>query len=313
MIKNINTPRITKETRQEIADAITSQGLAYNGKVKQADFLNRLYNLKEMPSTDYRPEYNNAYKDIHQHADMNPQDWGEGWVFTDERLNLMHCTDEEYLKFLHLTTLHVLRENDGSAQELVNIYNKYLNKYGFGLAKENETRDGAPIYSIGALNTLQNVQVEKTIEIKKYLDSDYVHKKIDLMNQAVNEDTDVAIGTGKELLETICKSILKQRNVAADKDWTLPQLLKNTTSSMDFKPKGVENPENAERSIRQILGGVSSIVQGMTELRNSYGSGHGKDNDFKGLDSVYAKLFTGMVADTALFFLGVNGKTELEE
>ncbi|WP_207423734.1 abortive infection family protein [Desertivirga brevis] len=313
MIKNFNTPRITKDTRQKIADAIISQGLAYNGKVKQADFLNRLYDLREMPSTDSRPQYNNAYKDIHQHADMNPQDWDEGWVFTDERLNLMHCSDEEYLNFLHLTVLPILRENDGSAQELVIIYNKYLNKYGFGMAKEKETKDGAPIFSIGPLDMLQNVQATKSVELKKYLDSDYVHKKIDLMNQAANEDTDVAIGTGKELLETICKSILKQKNIAADKDWTLPQLLKNTTASIDLKPKGVENPDNAERSIKQILGGVSSIVQGMTELRNSYGSGHGKDNDFKGLDPVYAKLFTGMVADTSLFFLGVNGKTELEE
>ena len=313
MIKNIQANRINKETRQEIADAIISQGLAYNGKVKQADFLNRLYNLKEMPSTDYRPDYNNAYKDIHQHADMNPGDWAEGWVFTDERLNLTHCPDEDYLKFLHLTVLPVIRDNDGSAEKLVNIYNQFLKKHDIGLANGNESKNGASMYSIGALHMLQGFQVAKTVEIKKYLDSDYVHKKIDLMNKAANEDTDVAIGTGKELLETICKSILKQRNVLVDKDWTLPQLLKNTIANMDIKPKGVENPDNAERSIKQILGGISSIVQGMTELRNSYGTGHGKDNDFKGLNPVYAKLFTGMVADTALFFLGINGTTELEE
>ncbi len=313
MIKNNKPIKITKQTRQDIADAIINQGLEYNGKVKQADFLNRIYNLANMSSTDYRIQFNNAYKDIHQHADMNPGDWSEGWVFTDERFNLMHCPDDEYLKFLHMTVNPALRENDGSAEELVKIYNKYLNSHGIGLAKERLLKNGAITYSIGPLHLSQGVQAVKTAAIKKYLDYEYVHKKIDLMNAAVSQDTDVAIGTGKDLLETICKSILKQRDIKYDKSWTLPQLLKNTISNMDIKPKGIENPEVAERSVKQILGGINSIIQGMTELRNSYGSGHGKDNDFQGLDPSYARLFTGMVADTALFFLNINGTTELEE
>jgi hypothetical protein len=312
MIRNLQNNKITKETRLEIADAILSKGLAYQGKVNQADFLNRLYDLKSMRSTDSRPDYDNAYKDIHQHADRNPGDWAEDWVFTDERLNLSYCPDEDYTKFLYLTLNPNLRENDGSAESLASIYNASLSKHGLGFYKENEI-NGAPIYAMGASSLFNATHVEKSVEIKKYLDSDYVHKKIDLMNKAVITETDVAIGTGKELLETICKSIMKQRSLAINKDWTLPQLVKNTTASMDFKPKGVENPDGAERSVKQILNGINTIIQGVTELRNAYGSGHGKSEDFKGLEPVYAKLFVGVVADAALFLLGINGKTELEE
>ncbi|MBL1411101.1 abortive infection family protein [Sphingobacterium faecale] len=305
--------RITQEIRNEIADEIIAKNLIYNGKVRHSDFLNRLFDLKEMPSTDYRPEYNNAYKDIYQHADMNPGDWDKGWVFTDERLNLTHCADEVYLKFLDLTVNPAMRDNDGTAKQLIDIYNKSLKSIGIGFQQEIELQNGAPKYSRAILAELQSGQTTKSLEIKRYLDSDYVKQKIDLMNQNVDQATDIAIGTGKELLETVCKSVLKQKNVMTNKDWTLSQLIKNTITSLDVKPKTVANPENAERSIRQILGGIASIVQGISELRNSYGSGHGKDDDFKGLDPIYARLFIAMVADISLFILNLNGKAELEE
>lgn len=73
------------------------------------------------------------------------------------------------------------------------------------------------------------------------------------MNDAIRKDTDLAIGTAKELLETTCKSILKQKAVAVDSNWTLPQLLKTTTNALDFTPKEAANPESAERSLKQIL------------------------------------------------------------
>lgn len=311
MIRNNN--KINSEIRQNIADDIVAQGVAYNGKVLQADFLARLYDLKSMPSTDYRPEYDNAYKDIKQHADRNPGDWAEDWVFTDERLNLLHCTDDEYMKFIGLTLLPLLRENDGSAERLATIYNTHLNPIGLGVNKADETKNGAPIYEVGALNLLHTKRAETVVAIKKYLDSTYVNKKIELMNKAIETDTDVAIGTGKELLETIFKSILKSRGAEADKYWTLPQLLKNTVAVLDLKQKGIEDAEQAERSVKQIFGGISSIVQGITELRNAYGSGHGKDSDFKGLDAVSARFYTGLVAEISIYLLGINGRMELDE
>ena len=128
------------------------------------------------------------------------------------------------------------------------------------------------------------------------------------MVNAVKTDTDLAIGTAKELLETICKSILKQKNVSVDKNWTLQRLIKETSNSLNFRPKDAEDPEKAEQSIKQILGGISAIVQGVSELRNSYGTGHGKNSDFKGLEVKYAKLLVGVVSEIAIIFLATNGE-----
>ncbi len=113
--------KITAVTRRNIADSLTEERLWYHGRLKEADFLNRLYDLSSMPSTDYRPEYNNAYKDIHQHADMNMGDWPPGWVFTDVRLNLMHGDDDVYLRFLNETLGPHIRSDNDAADKLVDI------------------------------------------------------------------------------------------------------------------------------------------------------------------------------------------------
>jgi hypothetical protein len=110
-------------------------------------------------------------------------------------------------------------------------------------------------------------------------------------------------------LETICKSILKQRDLEFEKDWTIGQMLKKTTAVLDFRPKHVEDPAKAENSIRQILGGIGSIVQGIAELRNTYGTGHGKDAEFVGLESKYAKLIVGLVSEIAILYLSTNGES----
>ena len=134
------------------------------------------------------------------------------------------------------------------------------------------------------------------------------------MNEAVSTDTDLAIGTAKELLETACKTIFKKYRIKVNPDWNIGKLFKETTSALDIKPKLAKNPDKAEKSVKQILGGMASTIQGIAELRNAYGSGHGKEPDFIGLESKYAKLIVGIVAEFVIFYLATDGEnTELVE
>ncbi|OGW47046.1 MAG: hypothetical protein A2Y66_07705 [Nitrospirae bacterium RBG_13_41_22] len=297
--------RITTITRRNIADAIIIAKLWYHGRMTEPDFLSRLFDLNKLPSKDYR--YSNAYDDIHKHMVMN-NDWEPDWVFTDNRLNLMHCDDEMYLRFLCETIHPAVRNSEDELQQLLSIYNKNLEADGFEIIQTDEI-SGKPIFSGRQKVIGQAHLAAKKFEIKKYLNTEYVNSKINTMNDAVNKDTDLAIGTAKELLETTCKSILKQKGVKPDPNWTLPKLVNKTTATLDFKPKEAEDPEKADKSIRQILGGISTIIHGVAELRNAYGTGHGKDADFKGLDTKYAKLLVGVVSEIAIIYLATNGET----
>ena len=297
---------ISSVTRRNIADALTIGKYWYNGRFNEADFLSRIFDLNNMESTDHRSEYNTAYKDIHKHTYMN-QDWEPDWVFTDPRLNLTHCDDETYLRFLCETIHPIVRSDTDEIEKMLEMYNKILAPDGFEITQSSMI-SGKPVFSGGLLSESRNDFTSKKIEIKQFLNTDYVDSKITVMVNAVKTDTDLAIGTAKELLETICKSILKQKNVSVDKNWTLQRLIKETSNSLNFRPKDAEDPEKAEQSIKQILGGISAIVQGVSELRNSYGTGHGKNSDFKGLEVKYAKLLVGVVSEIAIIFLATNGE-----
>ena len=68
----------------------------WSGRLEDADFLARLYNLTSMLSYDHR--YGNAKGDIRCHVAWG--DWEDAWIFTDGRFNLLHSDDETFLKFL---------------------------------------------------------------------------------------------------------------------------------------------------------------------------------------------------------------------
>lgn len=289
-------------TRRNIADELIVGKLWYHGRLNEPDFLSRLYDLKKLPSKDYR--YNNAYDDIYQHMVMN-NDWESAWVFTDTRFNLMHCADEEYLIFLSETLHPAVRMDESEILKIQEIYNNHLEADGFEIIQVSEI-SGKPVFEGRQKIIGKSHLVAKKAEIKKYLNTEYVNNKINLMNEAVSSDTDLAIGTAKELVETACKSILKKHGKKSDPKWDLGKLLKETSDILDFKPKKASNPDKADTSIKQILKGITTLINGVAELRNAYGSGHGKESDFQMLESKYAKLIVGTVSEIEDYYFKIG-------
>lgn len=295
--------KISQKSRKEIADELSLIGSSYSGKLQEPDFLNRIFDLRQMSSRDTR--YHNAYDDIYQHMVMN-RDWDDNWVFTDTRFNLMHCDDITYMNFLAETLHPVVVINDKTRDRFLALYNRILGLDGYELLPTKELQ-GQPIFK-GLEKVLGNSQLSNTRqEVKKLLSSAYIDQKITVMNDAVETNTPLAIGTAKELIETVCKSILKQKGITVDKEWDVAKLLKETTNSLDFKPRDAHEPTKAEKSVKQILGGISSAIQGVTELRNAYGSGHGKDAEFIGLEARFSRLIVGLVSSIVVFYLNTNG------
>ncbi|MFC1989159.1 hypothetical protein ACFLVW_01115 [Chloroflexota bacterium] len=96
---------ITEVTRRAIIDYL-SLGIHWSGRLEEDGFLSGIYDLTQIPSTDHR--YSNAGGDIRQHR-RNNNDWPDGWVFTDQRFNILWASDEEFLKLLCETVHPVVR------------------------------------------------------------------------------------------------------------------------------------------------------------------------------------------------------------
>ena len=130
--------------------------------------------------------------------------------------------------------------------------------------------------------------------LKKKFSSEYLRQEIDNLIKLQDTNTTDAIGKSKELIESCCKAILDNLNVSYDeKKWDLNDLVDVTLDNLSLKPKSIKKEVKAAETIRSLLGNLRAIVSSVAILRNSYGSGHGKNQSYRGLDSRCAKLAVG--------------------
>jgi hypothetical protein len=165
--------------------------------------------------------------------------------------------------------------------------------------------DGIYVRKIDWSPYLRKQADKKANEITQLLTQEYVNKQIRLMNNSIESNPHLALGISKELIETCCKHILNEAEIEINKDWDIAKLVKETNKQIDLIPFEVENIELAKTSIAKILSGFSNIVHGITELRNSFGTGHGHLPEFKTLDVMYIKLAVSASSELAIFYLSL--------
>jgi AbiJ N-terminal domain 3 len=141
--ERIMSNEISEVTRRAVIDFITTGQLGWSGRLNDDDFLARLYDLTTLPSQDYR--YRNAAGDIHQHR-VNNYDWADDWVFYDSRFNILHASDEQFLRFLCESLHPVVRPSTEEARRLVDGYNKELAADGWEIVEAKQI-SGKPVYA----------------------------------------------------------------------------------------------------------------------------------------------------------------------
>ncbi len=296
----IVTNRISNITRRNIFDFIQAEGIWWSGRMTETDFLSRLFDLERLESFDSR--FKNAAGDIWQHRVNNPNDWEDNWIFGDSRFNLLHCEDSLFLNFLCEMIHPLVRVDSYEVNKLLHIFNENLNNDNYEIVEKSKI-SGKPLFAGRIKISGSETIAKKGATLKQILNAEYVTQQINLMEVSIEKAPHVSIGIAKELIETCCKSIFDERKESYDKNWDLPRLMKETTKLLKLTPDDIPNEVKAATSIKQILGSLSSVVQGISEIRNEYGSGHGKDGKFIGLQPRHAKLAVGAASTLAIYLL----------
>lgn len=291
--------RISEPTRRDIIDAIIVGDVAWSGRLDEPDFLSRLFDLKSLPSHDHR--YSTAYADIHKHRVMN-RDGEPDWVFYDSRFNLLHGDDETFLRFLCEMLHPVVRSDSDEVERLRQTINTILIRDDYELVEKMHF-SGRPVFAACQVGIPGSHVVNAVREEVIGLDSAYVMQQITRMETSLSDDPALAIGTAKELIETCCKMILHDRRIALDDTWDLSQLVKHTSRQLHLTPEDVPEQAKAATTIRRVLGSLGAITQGLAELRNAYGTGHGKGPTHKGLSPRHARLAVGAASTLAVFLV----------
>lgn len=291
---NYESDEISEITKREVFDTLKLHEISLYGNLPEIEFLERLYNLSELPSKDCR--FKNARGDIIQHT-VNNDDWAEDWALYDDRLNIINGLDQTFMRFICEMIHPIVRPDINEAKQIAQLLNSILKNDGWELYIIKEVSK-KPIYSARRAG-LEISHLTPLITEK--FDSEYIKKQIKRMNDSVEEDPTLAIGTAKELVETSLKSILTELKEDFDSKANIPTLTKIVFKKLKLAPEDISDNAKGADQIKMLLSNLATICKVLGELRNAYGTGHGKKVNFKGLGPRHARLIVGAAATLVTF------------
>jgi len=108
-------------------------------------------------------------------------------------------------------------------------------------------------------------------EVLAQFSAENVHAAWVKANERKCSDPEGAITSARTLLETVCKHLLDELGVEYGSHPDLPELFSVVAKNMKLSPS-----QHTEKAFKQILGGCSSVVEGLGSLRNKLGDAHGQ-------------------------------------
>lgn len=141
------------------------------------------------------------------------------------------------------------------------------------------------------------------VAVTRELDLRGLHDRIRAAERNVGSDPAGAIGDAKELLESVFRTVADHHGISIDDDADVTEMFKAIRDALVVIPAGVADPERADAILRRLLGNLSGLSGTMAELRNAYGSGHGKADGFVGLEKKHARLAVTTAGAVAAFVL----------
>ncbi len=129
-----------------------------------------------------------------------------------------------------------------------------------------------------------------SINTPKILEDMHFTEYVNRINNSIDSDPSLAIGSTKELLESVLKSILDECDFDWDRSDDLPKLLKKVQNALHLISNDTDSKSRGSQGIQEVLRGLSQIVNGIAQLRNIYGTGHGRERGFQGLAPRHARF-----------------------
>ena len=288
---------ISRTTRLNIIQTMKREGISWSGNLNSVEFLSRLYDLEAFPSFD--PRYKTSYWDIVTHT-VSFDDWEDDWVYTDSRFDLMNCEDTTFLNFLCETIHPVVRPKADEAKALLDMYNHELASEGYKITKKNSNfgniwyvAEGINPETIDALEEIQKIDI---------LSKQHVILQISRMKDNIESDPELAIGTAKEFVETISKTILEKLDIPFVTNTEIHKLVRLVIKELN--PLGLDSEDGRMMDLqKKFSGSISTVIISLAELRNKHGTGHGKVADHVPVDPEAARLAVNCASTIGLFMI----------
>jgi hypothetical protein len=131
----------------------------------------------------------------------------------------------------------------------------------------------------------------------------HIEEQVTAIERAVVENPGLTFDLARTLVESVCRTVLRERAIAYSEDDDLPRLFRGICQAVPFLPPAASGEAEARESLTRTLGGLTTAIQGICELRNKCGfASHGSDNPRPVMESVQA-LLAAEAADTIVGFI----------
>ena len=154
-----------------------------------------------------------------------------------------------------------------------------------------EQRNTAPVDSVAS-------------DVLKSFDADGVHAVWNRALERRHTDAEGAITIARTLLETVCKHLLDETGGTYDEKDDLPALYRAVATTLNIAPS-----QHTEETFKRILGGATSVVEGLGSLRNKIGDTHGKGRAAVRPSPRHVQLAVNL-AGAMRRFLSIRGASE---
>jgi hypothetical protein len=135
-------------------------------------------------------------------------------------------------------------------------------------------RDGFERLDDGSIRALGGLAVAPLAS--EIVDDKVIRAHLTRLERGLEDDPANAIGSSKELIESVCKLALEHLGETYDAHTGIPVLVKQTLKALHLHPDTVAPTAPAAETIKRILGSLSALAIGVAELRNEIGTGHGR-------------------------------------
>ena len=131
----------------------------------------------------------------------------------------------------------------------------------------------------------------------------HIKQQVETIENVISSNPGLVFDLSKAIVESTCRTILTDRGISWDRNDQLPRLFQRVRDSLSVLPAQESQEREIQQSIRQTLGGLHTVIQGLAELRNRLGfASHGSDRPRPQMETIQA-LLAAQAADTIVGFL----------
>jgi hypothetical protein len=178
-------------------------------------------------------------------------------------LRSLYWRDEDY----PACVLSILPRILGHAYERLIDVHEYL-----GLRRwlqQNEPSLAANLYGVAVIEP-------QPADLANLTDPTAILEHLDRLHRSLGSDPAQTLGTAKELIESTAKLVLSELGETMTAVMQFPSLVDAAQKALALHPLSVAPTEQGGTAARRVLGGLATIARGVDELRNLYGTGHGR-------------------------------------